>query len=200
VQSYSMALVGLGLLLQTTSASAWWQWYQFGNPFGPPPAMWFYQNTPMGPATEGAPGFWFYQGFPTWGVPGFWLSQRTPTVPGQIPSGFWHQQLVPSGAVSGWRFSGPISGLFVEQSQSPAGYSIRVHTGQQGAQDLDMRIEGGALIIRRHHAARAVRAPLQMQQAGWMTQLIALPADANVGAMRVAPRIDGIDIFIPSGG
>ena len=91
-------------------------------------------------------------------------------------------------------------GLFVEQSQSPAGYSIRVHSGQQGAQDIAIRIEGSALIIRRHSAACAVGTPLQMQQAGWTTQLIALPADANVTATRIARRLDGIDIFIPRGG
>lgn len=187
VKSYWIAaLVGVGLLLQTASATAWWQSYQLEIPFGPPLAMWYSQNIPQGPATGVAPGFWFYR--------------NAPTVSGQTQPGFWYQQSVPGGAASGWSFSGPMSGLFVEQSQSPAGYSIRVQGGQQGAQDIGIRIEGSVLIVRRHSAACAVGTPLQMQQAGWTTQLIALPADANLAAMRVARRLDGIDIFIPRGG
>lgn len=187
MKSYRIAaLVGVGLLLQTTSATAWLQWYQLPIPFGPPLGMWFSQNIPQGPATGVAPGFWFYQ--------------NAPAVSGQTQPGFWYQQSVPGGTASGWSFSGSMSGLFVEQSQSPAGYSIRVHSGQQGTQDIDIRIEGGALIISRHSAAGTAGTPMQMHQAGWTTRLIALAADANVAAMRVARRIDGIDIFIPRGG
>ena len=192
------ALFGLGLLLQTTSAAAWLQWYQLPIPFGPPLAMWFHQNTPPNPTTEVAPGFSFYQGFPTWGTPGFSFYQSAAPVPGQMQPWYWHQQSVPGGAVSGWSFSGTVSGLFIQQSQSPAGYYVRVHTGKQGPQDVNVRIEGGALIISRHSATGTAGTP--MHQAGWTTQLIALAADANVAGMRVARRIDGIDIFIPRGG
>jgi hypothetical protein len=84
-----------------------------------------------------------------------------------------------------------MSGLYVEQAQSPAGYQVRVYSGQPAAQDIRIGAEGGALVVRR------VSAGWGGQQAGWMTQWVALPADANLAAMRMRRGNGVLEIFIP---
>ena len=179
--------LGLGLALQTAPATAWWQWYSHNIPYGPAPGMWFYQAFPGYP---GVPGLWPGQ---------LWLQEHLLSLANQGGPHFWQYQTPPFGTTTLWSATVPMSGLFVEQSQTPAGYQIRVHTGQSGPPMVDISTQGGFLTMRSHSAGGVGDGGMQMQQAGWASQSIALPADANVAAMQMQ-RGDGVvQIFIPRG-
>ena len=98
-----------------------------------------------------------------------------------------------------WSSTIPTAGLYVEQSQSPAGYNVRVYSGHPTAEDVTITVEGGALVIRRGSSASSSLSGGSMQtfRTGWSTQLVALPADANVAAMRMQRGNGVLDIFIP---
>ncbi len=175
--------LSLGLTLQAAPANAWWQWYSQEIPYGSTPAMWSYRTTPW------APELWPGQA---------WLWNQLAPLAGQGGPQFWQYQTIPFGPAP-WTYGMPAAGLFVQQSQTPAGYQIRVHTGEPGAPTVDIGVQGGFLTIRRHAATNAADGMMSMHQAGWATQSISLPADANIAAMQMQ-RSDGlVEIFIPRG-
>ena len=180
--------LGLGLALQTGPATAWWQWYSYNSPYGIPPGMWLYQAFPGYP---GIPGLWPDQ---------LWLQGYLLSLANQGGPHFWQSHTLPGGKTTMWSATVPMSGLFVEQNQIPAGYQIRVHTGQSGPPMVDISVQGGFLTISsRTGGSVGVGGGMQMQQAGSASQSIALPADANVAAMQMQ-RGDGVvEIFIPRG-
>jgi len=163
-----VAAIALGVLVPTASATAWWQWFHQDIPFAPVPGMWFYQNAPQSVA------------------------------PGQTQPWFWHYQTPPAGPATMWSSMMPVNSLFVEQSHSPLGYTIRVRTGQPGTTDIEVGMEGHALVIKKRQLQQGTPgSPLQMQQAGWSTQWVSLPADANVSAMRMSRGNGLVEIFVP---
>lgn len=92
------------------------------------------------------------------------------------------------------------AGLYVEQHQSPAGYLIRIHTGQRGAPAVDIDVQGGFLTIRTGAAEGAAGGTgMPVQQVAWATRWIALPTDANVAAMQMQWGDGVAEIFIPRG-
>jgi hypothetical protein len=162
------ALIALCLLLPAASASAWWQWFYQDIPYAPVPGMWLYQNIPQS------------------------------GVPGQIQPWFWQYQSLPTGPPTMWTSGTPMSSLFIEQSQSPMGYGIRIHTGGPGTQDIQVGLEGRALVIRKRETTGTVPGvPIQMQQSGWSTQWVSLPGDANLAAMRMSRGNGLVEIFVP---
>ena len=185
-RSQTTALLGLGvgLALQTAPAAAWWQWYSQDMPYGPVPGMWFYQNIPEAPGFgPGQPWLWNYPAPPA----------------GQSGAQFWQYQSTPYGPTTLWSSAMPTTGLHVEQNETPAGYLIRVLTGQPGAPTVDIGVQGGFLTIRSRSLTSAGGNAMQMHQSGWATQSISLPAGANVAAMQMQ-RGDGVvEIFIPRG-
>ena len=163
-----LATFAFGLMLHASGARAWSQWY--------------YQDLPY------SPGFWLYQTFP----------EATGTAPGLVPSAnpwFHYSRMVPQ-SMSWWSSPVPMSGLTVEQSQSPVGYTIRVVTTGQAT--VDLGVDGRTLVIRSRNVSRSTRAhPMQMSQSGWASQWVSLPGDANFSAMRVARRPGLAEIFVP---
>ena len=84
----------------------------------------------------------------------------------------------------------------MEQTETPLGYYARVNTGQQSLCEVDVNVAGNELVIRSRSAVDTGM-PLQMQQAGWRTQQLSLPANTGLAAMRMQ-RGDGVvEIFIP---
>ncbi len=174
--------LGLGLALQTPSASAWWHWYAQNIPYGSAPAPWSY---PAGP------------GFPTFGPSQAQLWDFLAPLAGLGGPQFWQYSSPPYGPMTQWSSTMQSGGLSVQQDQTPAGYRIRVFTGQAGAPMPDIGVQGGVLTIRSQSATGGNGMP--MYQSGWAMQSIALPADAQVAAMQMQ-RGDGVvDIFIPRG-
>ena len=162
------AAIALGVLIPATSATAWWQWFRQDIPFAPVPGMWFYQNVPQA------------------------------TAPGQTGPVFWHYQSPPAGPPTMWSSTMPMSSLFVEQTASPLGYGIRVHTEYPGTMDIEVGVEGHALVIKKRRVQQIGRgAPMPMQQSGWSTQWISLPADANISSMRMSRGNGLVEIFVP---
>lgn len=162
------ATLALGVLFPATSAVAWWQWFHQDVPNGPKPGIWFYQNIP------------------------------TMTAPGQIQPWFWHYQSVPTGPTTIWSSPMPMDSLFVEQSHSPQGVTIRVRSGYPGTQEINVGVEGHILVIKKRQIAQIEPgARMQIPHSGWSTQWMSLPADANVAALRIS-RGDGlVEIFVP---
>ena len=149
-------------------------------------------------APAGAWWQWYQQEVPYAPVPAFWFYQNIPQVPafGQTQPWLWYYQTPGAGSASMWTIPGPLSSLHVEQTQTPLGYYVRVNTGQQGLREVDVNVAGNVLVIRSRSVVDT-GIPLQMQQAGWMTQWLSLPADTDLAAMRMQ-RGDGvIEIFIP---
>ncbi len=168
----------MGLALQTAAPdAAWWDWCSQEAPASPAHWMWYYQTNP------GALGL--ARGRP-------WSADYLAPPFGQYGTQFWQYQEIP------WSSTRPSAGLFVEQSQSPAGYLIRVRTGQPGTPALDIGVEGGVLMIQsRSMAGASGGASMQMQQVGWATQWVSLAFDADVAAMQVQWGDGIVEIFIP---
>jgi len=165
---WTVAAIALGVLIPATSATAWWQWYHQDIPFAPVPGMWFYQNVPQS------------------------------TAPTQIGPLFWQYQSPPAGLPTMWSSMMPMSSLFVEQAASPLGYSIRARTANPSTTDIEIGVEGHALVIKKRQMQQnAPGAPMQMQQAGWSTQWVSLPADANISSMRMSRGNGVVEIFVP---
>jgi hypothetical protein len=177
--------LGLGLVFQVAPATAWWQWYSQDIPYGPTTGMWSYQTMP------GAPGFWPGQS---------WLWNYPAPLAGLGGPQFWQYSTLPYGSTNLWSSAMPTGGLYVQQNEIPTGYQIRIYTGQPGTPVVDIGVQGGFLTVRSHSTTSAPSGTaMQMQQAGWSTQSISLPADANVAAMQMQ-RGDGVvEIFIPRG-
>jgi hypothetical protein len=162
-------VLATGLAAQSAPTAAWYQWYKQDNLFAP------------------VPGFWFYQNFPYYGV------SSTGPLLGQTSPSFWSYQ--PS-LYTWWTLPSSPSGTYVEQSQSPSGYHVRVHAPSGRPGNLQIGVEAGAIIIRSSDQF-AAGGPLQAQQMGWFTRWITLPADANLAAMRMARSDDVVEIFVP---
>ena len=162
------ASIALGLFFPATSAIAWWQW--------------FHQDVPYAPG----PGFWFYQMIPQVAAPGRAARQ------GQQFQSFT------TGPAGIWSTSIPMSSLFVEQTPSPMGYTVRVYTDYPRTQDIEIGVEGRTLVIKKREMARIPPGmPMQMRQTGWSTQWVSLPADANVAALRMSRGNGIVEVFIP---
>jgi len=185
LQTTALLGLGLGLALQAGPATAWWQTYSQSIPYGPVTGMGPYPTNPWVPSYgPNLSALWdFLAPLAGRGGPQFW---QYPTM-AYGPTGLW------SSAV-------PTAGLYVQQNEVPAGYQIRVHTGQPGLPAVDVSVQGGALMIRSRSSAVGGGNAMQMQQSGWSSHAIFLPADANVAAMQMQ-RGDGVvQIFIPRGG
>jgi hypothetical protein len=169
VKRYRIAtFIALGVLFPAASATAWWQWYHQDIPYAPWSGMWWFQNAPQG------------------------------VVPGRMQPWSWQYQSVPDGPTSMWSSTTPISSLFVAQSHTPMGYRIRVHTGRPGTQDIEVGLEGHALVIKKREMSHtSPGTPIQIQQTGWSTQWVSLPADANVTALRITRGNGLVEIFVP---
>ncbi len=159
----------LGLLCWTAPAPAWWQWYYHDLPYAPAQGM-------------GVPNIWFYNHVPFSPAPGMW---------------FYHTQ--PYGQAHYWSIPSTSSGVYVEQVQSPLGYGFRVHSNDPGLQGIEVRAEGGALVIRSHNSAYSGMGLASSFQSGWFTQWVALPADANLAGMLLSRHGGVLEIFIPKG-
>jgi HSP20 family molecular chaperone IbpA len=92
-----------------------------------------------------------------------------------------------------------MGGLYVQQNEVPAGYQIRVHTGQMGLPVVDISVQGNLLVIRSQSSTTGGGNAMQMNQSGWSNQSISLPADANVAAMQMQRGNGVVEIFIPRG-
>jgi hypothetical protein len=177
------ALLGLaiGLAPQATPAAAWMQRNHHYFPIASPPAFWLYQQTAHGPNLS---------------VPQLRFCQTPASA--QVQPVSWQYQWFPQGLASMWTTTLPMTGLYVEQSQSPFGYSVRVSTGHHAAEDVSITVEGGALVIRRSLAdGTHAGGPKQTIRSSWFTQLVALPADANFAAMQMQRGNGIVDIYIP---
>lgn len=149
------ALLAFGLLFQAPVANAWWQWYQQDLPYTLGPGWWFYQTAPQ----QWGPG--------AMNAP--WLQYALPS---QAPMSWWNSQTAGSG-------------LNVQQSQSTAGYLVRIQSATQAKPTLG--VDGQTLLIRSQGNA----------QSGWSAQWVSLPADANIAAMRVSRSPGLLELFIP---
>lgn len=163
-----------GLLCWTAPATAWWQWYYHDLPHGSMqgrgvPSMWFYNYPPL---------------VPTQGV-------ATP--------GMWFYHTLPYGPTRYWTLPLTSSGVSVEQLQSPLGYGFRIRSGDPGFQGIEVRVEGGALVISSRNTAHSAMGPASSFQSGWSTRWVVLPADANPARMTVSRRGGVVEIFIPRG-
>ena len=164
----------LGLLCWTAPATAWWQWYSHDLPYVPTqgigaPGMWFYNYIPFGP-TSGV------------GTPGMWFSQTLPYGPTQY-----------------WNIPATSSGVYVEQLQSPMGYGFRISSRDPGLQGIEVRVEGGGLVIRSRNTVHSGMGQASSFQSGWSTQWVALPANANLAGMTLSRRGSVLEVFIPRG-
>jgi hypothetical protein len=183
-QTTALLGLGLGLAVQTTPAAAWWQWYYQDIPYGPVPVTGFYQTNP------------WLQGF---GPGQSWHWDYLARLAGLAGPPLWQYPTIPYGPTTLWSSTMPTTGLYVEQNETPAGYLIRVLTGQPGAPTVDIGVQGGFLTIRSRAMTSVGGGAMQMHQSGWASQSLALPADANVAAMQMQ-RGDGVvEIFIPRG-
>lgn len=185
-QTRTALSLGFGLALgwqATFPAAAWWQAYPESAPRPPVPGARLNQTGP---------------GFPdmTRGQAWTFGNPAAPTGPGALQ--FWHYQAMPFGPWYAWSSTMPTTGLSVEQSQSPAGYLIRVRTGRGATPAIDLDVEGGFLKIQsRSMTGTGAAGGMQMQQVGWSTQWISLAADADVPAMQVQWGDGVVEIFIP---
>ena len=167
-----LSAFGLGLVVQVAPAAAWTQWYAQNAPYASVPGMWFYQNIPTGPIFgPGQSWQWYY-----------------PTLPvnGGVPR-FWQYQATPFGSNSLWSAGVPTSGLYVEQNETPAGYTIRVRHATARVPSIEVDAAGRSLTI----SSRSMT--------GWSTQSISLPGDADVAGMQMQPGDGVVMIFIPRG-
>jgi len=162
------AALTTGLMAQSAPTAAWYQWYKQDVPF------------------SSAPNFLFYQSIP-YGIPGTGplLRQNSPW--------FWSYQ---PGLFYYWTMPGVPNATYVEQTQSPSGYHIRVHAPSWQLDSLQIGVEAGAIVIGSNVRTTA-SSPLQAQRMGWSTQWVTLPADANLAAMRMSWSETGIEIYVP---
>lgn len=178
------ALLGLGLALQAAPAAAWWQRYSQSIPYGPVTGMGPYPTNP---------------GVPYYGPNLSALWDFLAPLAGRGGPQFWQYPTMAYGPTALWSSAVPTGGLYVQQNEVPAGYQIRVHTGQPGLPAVDISVQGGVLMIRSRSFAVGGGNAMQTQQSGWSIHSIFLPADANVAAMQMQ-RGDGVvEIFIPRG-
>jgi len=174
--------LGLGLAIQAAPAAAWWQTYSQTVPYGPTTGLGAYPANPWVP-NHGAnlAALWeFLAPLSGLGGPQYW----------QYPNLAYGPPAMWSGAM-------PMSGLYVQQAEVPAGYQIRVHTGQPGLPAVDIGVENGFLVIRSQTSTTGGGNAMQMNQSGWSNQSISLPADANVSAMQMQRGNGVVEIFIP---
>lgn len=158
-----------GLISQSAPAAAWYQWYRQDIPFAPVPDSWFYRGVPYESPGVANPIF------------------------GQVSPWFWFYQ---PALHHWWTMPNVSGGTYVEQSQSPSGYHIRVYVSGGRSGNLQISVEAGAIIVRSSEGV-AASGQFQMQQSGWSTRWLALPADANLAAMRLSRGEDGVEIFVP---
>ena len=180
-----LSSLGLGLVLQAAPAGAWWQSYYQSIPYGHAPIPMSYQSMP------GVLELWPGQA---------WLSRSLAPLASPAGPQFWQYPTLPYGPTSMWSSAMTTAGLYVQQNEIPAGYQIRVHTGQLDTPALDIGVQGGFLTIRTRSLTRAGGGNgMPMQQLGWATQSISLPTDANVAAMQLQQGDGVVEIFIPRG-
>jgi len=186
LQTTALLGLGLGLALQAGPATAWWQTYSQSIPYGP--------VTGIGPYPTNNPWVPYYGP----NLSALWESLAP--LAGRGGPQFWQYPTMAYGPTGLWSSAVPTAGLYVQQNEVPAGYQIRVHTGQPGLPAVDVSVQGGVLMIRSRTSAVGGGNAMQMQQSGWSSHAIFLPADANVAAMQMQ-RGDGVvQIFIPRGG
>jgi hypothetical protein len=174
--------LGLGLALQATPAAAWWQTYSQNIPFGPTTSMGPYPTNP-----------WIPNYGPNLSALRDFLAPLTSLDGPQV----WQYPNLSYGPTAMWSGFASMGGLYIEQGEVPAGYQIRVHTGQPGLPAVDISVQGSLLVIRSQTSASGGGNAMQMGQSGWSNQSISLPADANVSAMQMERGIGGVQIFIP---
>ena len=184
LQTTTLLGLGLGLALQAAPAAAWWQTYSQTIPYGPTTGMGAYPTSPWVPNYgPNLSALWdFLAPLTGLGAPQFW----------QYPN-------LAYGPPALWSAAMPMGGLYVQQNEVPAGYQIRVHTGQPGLPVVDISVQGGLLVIRSQSSATGGGNAMQMNQSGWSNQSISLPADANVAAMQMQRGNGVVEIFIPRG-
>jgi hypothetical protein len=129
-------------------------------------------------AVQAAPAAAWYQ----------WYYQEIPIGPGPAPYGAMYS--------NGWPMPNNLSGVFVAQGQSPAGYHIRVYTPGGSPGSVAIGVEVGAVVVR-SGAQAASAGPFPSQQSTWSAQWVRLPADANLAAMRMSRNPAGVEIFVP---
>ena len=139
----------------------------------------------------GAWSYWYYTPIPYKPVQTSYMT---------MPGLFLYSQ-VPSGQIQTWNMSLPMpsSGIHVEQVQFPALYRFRVYPGNQRLQDIQISIEGGALVVRnevRPSHGQGQDSPYMMPQFGGFTQWMLLP-DANVNTMSWYVNNGVLEIIIP---
>jgi hypothetical protein len=91
------------------------------------------------------------------------------------------------------------SGLTVEQMPTPLGYSIRIHTGSQRAEDVSIAVTDGQLFIRSvgSQMSQFPGAGMSFTQFGGSAQWIALPPDADWSRMTLGRGGSLIEVFVP---
>ena len=183
LQSTTLIGLGLGLALHGAPAGAWWQSYYQTIPYGPTPWAGPYPAAPW---------------IPTFGPDLSALWNFLAPLSGLGRPQFWQYPIMPYGPMNYWSGTIPMSGLFVQQGETPAGYQILVQTGQPGAPTIDIGVQGGVLTIRTQAQQANSGAGNAMQmQSGWSTRMITLPPDANFAAMQMQRGNGVVEIFIP---
>jgi hypothetical protein len=129
-------------------------------------------------AVQAAPAAAWYQ----------WYYQALPTAPGLAPYGAMQSNW--------WFMPNSLSGVFVAQGQSPAGYHIRVYAPHGSSGSLTIGVEAGVVVVR-SGAQTASAGPFPSAQSTWSAQWLRLPADANLAAMRMSRNAAGVEIFVP---
>ncbi|MFM1892160.1 MAG: Hsp20/alpha crystallin family [Pseudomonadota bacterium] len=92
------------------------------------------------------------------------------------------------------------AGFYVQQQQWPGGYGIRVYAPGRRTADVQVGVAGRTLLIRSQGGQR--QAPLGrggpvFMQYGGFSQVLALPADADLQRMQISSRDGVIEIFVP---
>ena len=184
LQTTALLGLGLGLALQAAPAAAWWQTYSQTIPYGPTTGMAAYPTSPW---------------IPNYGPNLSALWDFLAPLSGLGGPQFWQYPNMAYGPTALWSAAMPMGGLYVQQNEVPAGYQIRVQTGQPGLPVVDISVDGSLLVIRSQSSAIGGGNAMYMNQSGWSNQSISLPADANVAAMQMQRGNGVVEIFIPRG-
>ncbi len=126
LQTTALLGLGLGLALQAAPAAAWWQTYSQTIPYGPTTGMAAYPTSPW---------------IPNYGPNLSALWDFLAPLSGLGGPQFWQYPNMAYGPTALWSAAMPMGGLYVQQNEVPAGYQIRVQTGQPGLPVVDISVQ-----------------------------------------------------------
>lgn len=124
---------------------------------------------------------------------GLFLSQNALACDGQkrtMPAPNMQPMGMPMGNTS-------FSSFNVQQMMLPNGYGVRVMTAGAGANNVDIRVDRGRLVIQSKQENRRMMPGGGFMQMGSFSQSIGLPPDADLAGMRINRQGNVIEIMIP---